>query len=104
MDNYATHKTPAVKAWMERHPRFKQHFIPTSSSWLNQVERWFGLLSQRLLKRGVHLSVKNLEADLRRYVDTNNAEPKPFVWVKSADEILDRIARFCSRLRSEQGL
>lgn len=104
MDNYATHKTPAVKTWMERHPRFKQHFIPTSSSWLNQVERWFGLLTQRLLKRGVHLSVKELEADLRRYVDANNAEPKPFVWVKSADEILARIARFCSRLRTEQGL
>lgn len=103
MDNYATHKTPMIQRWMERHKRFHVHFVPTSSSWLNQVERWFGLLTQRLLKRGVHLNVQSLERDIMEYVAVHNGKAQPFVWTKSADEILASIARFCSRLQREQG-
>jgi len=104
LDNYATHKTPSIQRWLKRHKRFTLHFVPTSSSWLNQVERWFGLLTQRLLKRGVHMSVAALEQDIMNYVEANNEEAKPFVWTKSADEILDSITRYCSRLQQEQGL
>jgi transposase len=104
LDNYATHKTPSIQRWLKRNTRFTLHFVPTSSSWLNQVERWFGLLTQRLLKRGVHMSVAQLERDIMNYVENNNDNAKPFVWTKSADQILESIARFCSRLRQEQGL
>lgn len=102
MDNYATHKTPAIQRWLKRHKRFHFHFIPTSSSWLNQVERWFSLLTQRLLQRGVHMSVDDLEDDLMKYVKVSNQDSKPFVWTKSADQILESIARFCGRLADEQ--
>ena len=91
VDNYATHKTPAIKRWLQSHPRFVLHFTPTKGSWLNQVERWFGLLSQRQIKRGTHRSVRQLEKAIRDYIDINNAEPKPFVWVKTGDEILASI-------------
>lgn len=104
MDNYATHKTPMIQKWLERHKRFHFHFVPTSSSWLNQVERWFGLLTQRLLKRSVHFSVEELERDLKAFIDANNESSKPFAWTKSADQILESIARFCSHLQAEQGL
>lgn len=104
LDNYATHKTPAIQRWLKRNKRFTLHFVPTSSSWLNQVERWFGLLTQRLLKRGVHMSVSDLEKDIMAYVETNNESAKPFVWTKSSDDILASIARFCSHLQREQGL
>jgi transposase len=103
MDNYATHKTPMIQKWLKRNERFHFHFVPTSSSWLNQVERWFGILTQRLLKRSVHFSVAELEKDLRSFIDVNNENPKPFVWMKTADEILESIARFCCHLQAEQG-
>ena len=93
-DNYATHKTPAVKNWLIRHPRFELHFIPTSSSWLNLVERWFAELTNRKLRRSAHASVRELEADIRAWTDAWNDNPRPFVWTKTADEILDSITRY----------
>ncbi len=97
MDNYGTHKTPAVKSWFARHPRFQLHFTPTSSSWLNLVERWFALLSQRQIKRGSHRSTVELEKTIRDYLRMHNEDPKPFVWHKPADDIIDSVARFCKR-------
>jgi transposase len=98
MDNYGTHKTPSVKRWLARHPRFQVHFTPTSASWLNLVERWFALLSERQIKRGSHRSTLELESAIRQYLDTYNRDPRPFVWHKSADEILASLARFCKRI------
>ena len=98
MDNYGTHKTPAVRAWLVRHPRFHAHFTPTSASWLNQIERWFGTLSERQIKRGTHRSTLQLEAAIRDYISVNNEHPAPFTWHKSADEILESLARFCTRI------
>ena len=97
MDNYGTHETPSVKAWMARHPRFHVHFTPTSSSWLNQVERWFATLTERQIRRGTHRSTVELEQAIRDYLAANNRNPKPFVWTKTADEILESIKRFCMR-------
>lgn len=97
MDNYGTHKTPAVKRWFARHPRFHVHFTPTSSSWLNQLERWFADLTTRQIRRGTHRSTVELETAIRDYLTTHNKNPKPFVWTKSADEILASLARFCMR-------
>jgi transposase len=96
LDNYATHKAPPVTAWLARHPRYHLHFTPTSASWLNQVERWFALLADKQIKRGVHRSVQELKTDIAIFIDTHNADPKPFVWTKSADAILQTIARYCS--------
>jgi transposase len=93
-DNYATHKTPAVQNWLLRHPRFQIHFIPTSSSWLNLVERWFAELTNRKLRRSAHRNVAELEADIRAWIDAWNEDPRPFVWTKTADEILDSIAGY----------
>jgi transposase len=101
-DNYGTHKTPEVKKWLIRHPRFELHFTPTSSSWLNLVERWFGELTNRKLRRSAHTSVKELEADIRAWVDAWNDDPRPFVWTKTADEILENIARYL-QLISDSG-
>ena len=98
LDNYATHKTPAVKAWLLKHPRFHLHFTPTSSSWMNLVERWFAELTNRKLRRSVHRSVTELEADIRRWTNDWNAEPKPFIWTKTADAILDTLAAYCQRI------
>ena len=98
MDNYGTHKTPSVKGWLARHPRFHVHFTPTSSSWLNLVERWFALLSGPQIKRGTHRSTIELERAIRQYLKIYNTDPKPFVWHKSADEILASLARFCKRI------
>jgi transposase len=95
LDNYATHKTPAVRRWLAKRPRFHFHFTPTSSSWLNQVERWFSLITGRMLKRGVHRSVRELIKAIQAYLEANNKEPKPFAWTKSADHILSSIERFC---------
>lgn len=95
MDNYATHKTPSVKAWLARRPHWHVHFTPTSASWINQVERWFAELTRKQLQRGVHRSVEELEADIRTFIDTHNKDPKPYKWVKSADEILAAVKRFC---------
>jgi transposase len=98
LDNYATHKTPAVKNWLLRHPRFHLHFTPTSSSWMNLVERWFAELTTRKLRRSTHRSVVELEADVRRWINEWNANPKPFIWTKTADQILDTIAAYCQRI------
>jgi hypothetical protein len=84
-----------VQRWLLRHVRFRLHFTPTYSSWINQVERWFGLLTQRQIRRGSHQSVRALEDAIRLYLKANNEKPKPFTWVKTADEILASIARFC---------
>jgi transposase len=97
MDNYATHKTPAIRKWFAGHPRWHIHFTPTSASWLNQVERFFALLTDKQLRRGVHRSTAELEDAILGYIDTVNADPKPFRWTKSADQILGSIKRFCLR-------
>jgi transposase len=97
-DNYATHKTDSIQRWLAAHPRFRVHFVPTSSSWLNQVERWFAELTTKLLQRGVHTSVQALEADIRAWIQTWNEDPRPFVWTKTADEILGSLARYCQRI------
>lgn len=97
-DNLSTHKTPAVNNWLARHPRFHLHFTPTGSSWINQVERWFGYLTDQLLRRGVHKSVQALEHDVRNWIKIWNENPKPFVWTKTAEEILDSLARYITRI------
>lgn len=97
LDNYATHKTPLIQRWLVRHPRFHLHFIPTHSSWLNLIERWFALLTERQIKRGAHTSVLQLENTIREFIQNNNGTPKPFRWVKSADEILENVKRFAAR-------
>lgn len=97
MDNYGTHKTPTIRNWFARHPRFHAHFTPTSASWLNQVERWFATLTTQYIRRGTHRSTRQLEQAIRDYVELNNANPKPFSWTKSADDILASIERFCLR-------
>src|SRR3954454_308582 len=98
LDNSSTHKTPAIQRWLSAHPRFVVHFTPTSSSWLNLVERWFAELTTKKLRRGAHRSVRQLNTDIRTWIDTWNADPKPFVWTKTADQILDSIARYCERI------
>ena len=97
-DNYATHKTPAVAKWLDEHPRFHMHHTPTYSSWLNQVERWFGLLTDKQLRRGTHRSIQALEKDIRDWIKNWNEDPKPFVWTKTADEILERLASYLHRI------
>ncbi len=97
-DNYGTHKTPAIKSWLARHPRFHLHFTPTGSSWINQVERWFGFLTDQMIRRGVHKSVQALEKELRAWIKSWNEDPKPFVWTKTAEEILDSLARYIQRI------
>lgn len=94
LDNYATHKSPTIHRWLLKHPRFHLHFIPTHSSWLNLVERWFGLLTERQIKRGAHTSVRQLQGAIEEFLRVSNAAPKPFVWTKTADEILDKVARY----------
>jgi transposase len=94
-DNYGTHKTSAIKAWLARHPRFHMHFTPTGSSWINQVERWFGFLAEQKIRRGAHKSVQALEADIRDWITDWNAHPRPFIWTKTAEEILESLTRFC---------
>jgi len=98
MDNLSTHKTDTVKRWFARSPRFHTHFTPTYSSWLNLVERWFGLLEQKQIKRGSHRSTRALEKAITRFIGCNNESPRPFVWTKSADQILKSLARYCQRI------
>jgi transposase len=98
LDNYATHKTPAIKRWLVRHPRFHLHFTPTGASWLNLVERWFAELTTKKIKRGAHTSVQGLERDIRGWIAGWNDDPRPFVWVKTADDILASLARYCERI------
>ena len=97
MDNYGTHKTDAIKRWLAARPRFHVHFTPTSASWLNQVERWFSTLTERCIRRATHRSTQALEKSIRQYVDLNNEDPTPFVWTKTAEDILASIERFCLR-------
>jgi transposase len=97
-DNYATHKTDMINTWLARHPRFHVHFTPTGSSWVNQVERWFGLITDKLIRRGVHISVAALENDIRQWIDTWNENPRPFAWTKTADEILNSLAKYLARI------
>jgi transposase/transposase-like protein len=97
-DNLATHKTPAIRAWLARHPRFHIHFTPTGSSWINQVERWFSYLTTDLLQRGVYKNVRALEKDIRQWTALWNEDPKPFVWKKTAEEILTSLSRYISRI------
>ena len=97
-DNYATHKTDTITKWLAAHPRFHMHFTPTYSSWLNQVERWFALLTDKRLRRGTHTSVAALEKDLRDWIKTWNQDPRPFAWTKTADEILDRLTAYLQRI------
>src|SRR4051794_3468504 len=98
LDNSSTHKTPAIQRWLAAHPRFVLHFTPTSSSWLNLVERWFAQLTTKKLQRGAHRSVRDLNADIRAWIETWNDDPKPYVWTKTADQILTSIARYCERI------
>jgi transposase len=98
LDNASTHKTPAVKRWLLAHPRFVLHFTPTSSSWLNLVERWFAELTTKKLRRGTHTSVRQLNADIRAWITTSNNNPRPYVWTKTADQILASIGNYCQRI------
>lgn len=97
MDNYATHKTPAIRRWLAKRPRFHVHFTPTSASWINLVERWFATLTAKQIRRGTHRSTLQLEAAIKDYIEICNEDPKPFVWTKTADQILESIKRFCQR-------
>ena len=103
LDNLATHKTPAIKRWLAKRPRFHFHFTPTHASWLNLVERFFGLLTEHALRRGSHTSVHQLKTAIHDYLDAHNDEPKPFKWTKSADQILESIARFAQRTLDTHG-
>lgn len=98
LDNYATHKTPLIRGWLARRPRYHVHFTPTGASWLNQVERWFALLTEKQIRRGAHRSTRALELAIAEYIAVGNENPKPFVWTKSADDILVSVERFCRRI------
>ena len=97
LDDLRTRKTALIRDWLAKRPRWRLHFTPTSASWLNLVEGWFALLTLRQLRRGVFPTVEALEAAIRRHIETTNADPRPFVWTKSADDILDSVRRFCQR-------
>jgi transposase len=97
LDNYGTHKTELIRRWLAKRPRFHLHFTPTSASWLNLVERWFATLTEKQIRRGIHRSTAELEAAIRHFIEHHNQNPKPFVWTKTADQILDSVARFCKR-------
>jgi transposase len=98
LDNSSTHKTPSIQRWLVGHPRFHVHFTPTYSSWLNLVERWFAELTTKSIKRSAHRSVRDLVASIRTWITNWNAAPKPYVWHKTADEILDSLASYCQRI------
>jgi transposase len=100
LDNYGTHKTAIIRKWFAKRPRFHVHFTPTYGSWINLVERWFAEITNKRIRRGVFRSVKELEAAIREYIDVHNENPKPFVWIRTADEILASIARFAQRTRT----
>lgn len=102
LDNASTHKTPSVKRWLTAHPRFVVHFTPTSSSWLNLVERWFSELTTTKLRRGTHTSVRQLNTDIRAWIDTWNDNPRPYVWTKTADQILASIGNYCTRISDSE--
>jgi len=97
LDNYGTHKTALIRRWLAKRPRFHLHFTPTGASWISQVERWFAALTEKQIRRSAHRSTRELEAAIERFIEHSNQDPKPFVWTKTADEILDSLARFCKR-------
>jgi len=97
LDNYGTHKTALIHRWLAKRPRFHLHFTPTGASWINLVERWFATLTEKQIRRGTHRSTRELETAIKHYLAVSNAQPKPFVWTKTADEILASVARFCQR-------
>jgi transposase len=97
VDNYATHKTPKVAAWFQKRPRYHLHFTPTSGSWLNQVERWFGKITEQRIRRGVFKSVDELITAIDDYIDANNKNPKPFVWTATPELILGRVGSLSKR-------
>jgi transposase len=98
LDNYGTHKTPTIRRWLLQHPRFHLHFTPTGASWLNLVERWFAELTMKWIRRGSHRSVRELELAIKHWLETWNDNPRPFVWTKTADQILESLAAFCGRI------
>jgi transposase len=98
LDNSSTHKTPQIQRWLVRHPRFTLHFTPTYSSWLNLVERWFAELTNKWIKRSAHRSARDLVASIRTWITGWNEDPRPYVWHKTADEILDSLAAYCQRI------
>ena len=98
LDNSSTHKTPKINRWLHQHPRFVLHFTPTSSSWINLIERWFGELTTKLLRRGAHPAVRALNTDIRGWIENWNDNPRPYVWTKPAEQILESIARYCQRI------
>ncbi len=98
LDNYGTHKAPRIRRWLAQHPHFHLHFTPTGASWINLVERWFAMLTEKQIRRGIHRSTRELEAAIVDYIRVHNQRPKPFVWTKTADEILASVARFCQRI------
>jgi transposase len=102
LDNYATHKTPAIQRWLAAHPRFVLHFTPTGASWLNLVERWFAELTNRKLRRGAHRSVRELNSDIRDWIETWNDDPRPFVWTKTADQILETLSAYLQRINDSR--
>jgi transposase len=102
LDNYSTHKTPQIQRWLAAHPRFHLHFTPTSASWINLVERWFAELTTRKLRRGVHRTVTELNADIEDWVEHWNENPKPYVWTKTADEILHNLTKYCNTINASR--
>ena len=102
LDNASTHKTPAVQRWLAAHPRFVLHFTPTSASWLNLVERWFSELTTKKLRRGTHTSVRQLNKDIRAWIDTWNDSPRAYVWTKTADQILESVGNYCNRINDSR--
>ncbi len=101
LDNHATHRTPEICRWLLKHPGFHLHFAPTSSSWLNLAERWFAELTTRKLRRSAHRSGTELETDIRRWINEWNKHPRPFIWTKSADDILETVAEYCQRITTQ---
>lgn len=103
LDNYGTHKTPSIQRWLLRHPHVHLHFTPVGASWLNLVESWFGKITEKQIRRGTHRSTRELETAIRKYMDITNENPKPFVWTKTADQILESVKRFCVAITSDSG-
>ena len=97
LDNYGTHKTELIRKWLLKHPRHHLHFTPTSASWINQVERWFAEITHQQIRRGTYRSVRELEAAIKEYIAVYNENPKPFIWTKSANEILESLKTYCTR-------
>ena len=100
LDNYGTHKTALIHNWLVKRPRFQLHFTPTSASWLNLVECWFGLITQKQIRRGSFRSTKELEEAIHRYLETYNQNPRPFIWSKTADQIFESLTRCCERINN----